>query len=265
MSRGNKTAAEVHDTGDRYRVRAVERVADILDALQDSDAGVTLGALAEATGVPKSSVFRYLATLEARGYVVKSTHNGRYTVGLALPSQRRYFELLGSRLRPLLEELRDRFGETVNLGVLDGNRVVYQEIIESRQAMRMAARRGERDYLHCTALGKAIAATLEEEALRRLLSTAGMPAKTGNTIVDVERYVGALEQVRADGYAIDDEENEEGARCVAVALVGFHVPVGVSVSGPAVRLPLADAAKLGAALVQEVPRLVRGAAAAVHG
>jgi IclR family transcriptional regulator, acetate operon repressor len=247
----------MRENGEQYTVRAVERVTDILDALQRSEQGLSLGALAELTEMPKSSVFRYLATLEARGYVAR-TADHHYTLGLSLPPQRQYFDLLGDRLRPLLVELRDRFGETVNLGVLDGDRLIYQEIVESRHAMRLAARRGDRDYLHSTALGKALMATLDDDEVRQIVPAAGMPARTRNTIVDIDDYLRALEQVRADGYATDDEENEEGARCVAVALRGLVVPAGVSVSAPAVRLSAAEAAKIAALLAREAPRLSRG-------
>jgi IclR family acetate operon transcriptional repressor len=254
----------MRDDGERYTVRAVERVTDILDALQRSDHGLSLGQLSELTEMPKSSVFRYLATLEARGYVARAADNGHYTLGLSLPSQRQYFHLLGDRLRPLLVELRDRFGETVNLGVLDGDRLMYQEIVESKHTMRLAARRGDRDYLHSTALGKALMATLNDEDVRRIVPAAGMPARTRNTIVDIDDYLLALEQVRADGYATDDEENEEGARCVAVALRGLLVPAGVSVSAPAVRLSSHEAAKIAGLLAREAPRLARGSVGPVR-
>ncbi len=256
---GTRIDDAVGQNGDRYSVRAVDRVADILDALQTSQRGASLATLAAATQMPKSSVFRYLSTLEARGYVVKSPQTGDYTLGLALPSQQRYFELLADRLRPVLEQLRDRFGETINLGVLDGEHVTYLAIIESRRTMRLAARAGDRDYLHSTAVGKAIAATLDLDEVRRLLPAAGLPARTPRTIVDVDEYLHALERIRADGYAIDDEENEEGARCAAVALDGLHVPAAVSVSAPAVRLSREQAAKIGAVLARDAPRISRSA------
>jgi IclR family acetate operon transcriptional repressor len=243
--------------GSQYSVRAVERVTDILDKLQEAVEGVSLVTLAETTGMPKSSVFRYLSTLEARGYVEKDPESGDYTLGLALPSRRRYFDVLAARVRPSLERLRDRFGETVNFGVLEGDRVLYVEIIESHKTMRLAARRGDRDYLHSTALGKAIAAGLGADEVRRILTASGMPANTPRTISDADAYLGAIEQVRADGFAIDDEENEAGARCVAVAVDGLRVPAGISVSAPAVRLSREEAAEVAVGLAAEARRLAR--------
>lgn len=241
----------------RYSVRAVERVADILDTLQQAESGASLARLAEVTGLPKSSVFRYLATLEARGYVERDPATGDFVLGVALPSHRRHFDLLIAHARPLLERLRDRFGETVNFAVLDDDKVRYLEIVESPKAMRLAARRGDRDYVHSTAVGRAIAAGLPERELRRILSSAGMPAMTPRTITSVDELLARLQDVRADGFAIDDEENEEGARCVAVALPGTRLPAGISISAPAVRLSREDARLVAAQLVDDASFLAR--------
>jgi IclR family acetate operon transcriptional repressor len=249
----------------RYSVRAVERVADILDTLQAEEGGASLVRLAEVTGLPKSSVFRYVATLEARGYVERDAVTGDFVLGVALPSHRRHFDLLIARARPLLERLRDRFGETVNFAVLDDDRVRYLEIVESRKAMRLAARRGERDYVHSTAVGRAIAADLPEAEVRRILASAGMPAMTPRTITAPDELLHRLAEIRADGYAIDDEENEEGARCVAVALHGARIPAGISVSAPAVRLSREEARRVAAQLVDDVSFLGRRITAAPGG
>lgn len=243
------------DHGSQYAVRAVDRVVGLLDTLKRAPDGVSLGVLAEATGMPKSSVFRYLATLEARGYVDKDPVTGDYSLGLALPSSRQHFDVLASRVRPTLERLRDRFGETMNFGVLDGDRILYVDIVESHRAMRLAAKRGDRDYLHSTALGKAIAAGLPESDLRRLLTNAGMPALTPRTITRAGDYLDLLATVRGDGFAMDDEENEHGARCIAVALPSLPVPAGMSLSAPAVRLPRDEAGKVALTLRTEANRL----------
>src|SRR5688500_14509329 len=127
-----------------YGVRAVQRALDVLDALAESPEGRTLAQLAEAANLPKSSIFRYLATLEARGYVERDGERGRFRVGRRLVTlHSRRLELLAHAARPHLDELRDRFQETVNLGVLDGGRVTYLQIVESPQAMRFAAREGD--------------------------------------------------------------------------------------------------------------------------
>ena len=140
------SSADDAPEGPAYYIRAVQRVCDILDLLQESEAGVALPAVADVTGLPKSSAFRYLVTLESRRYVERDPETGDYRLGLAfLPLQARQFDLLVQRARPILEDLRDRFGETVNLGLLDGNRVTYLMIVESAKGVRLAARPGDRD------------------------------------------------------------------------------------------------------------------------
>jgi IclR family acetate operon transcriptional repressor len=244
-----------------YSVRAAERVADLLDSLQAATDGLSLVALAAATGMPKSSVFRYLATLESRGYVEKDGDTGNYSLGPALPSASRYYDVLATRTRPVLERLRDRFEETANFAVLDGDRVVYVQIVESARAMRLAARRGDHDYAHSTAVGKAIAAQQSDDAVRTLLRASGMPARTPRTITRVDDFMDELARVREQGYAIDDEENEQGARCVAVALTGTRVAAGISISAPAVRLSHEQAQGVAKALSDEARRLSRRLAA----
>src|SRR5688500_8197869 len=102
-------------SGDRYVVRAVARALDILDRLESASGGLSLADPAEAVDPPKSSVFRYLPTLQTRGYVQQDHATGDYRPGLrAIPSHARHLELLRERARPLMEGLRDRFGETIN-------------------------------------------------------------------------------------------------------------------------------------------------------
>src|ERR1700741_1193524 len=187
-----------------YSIRAVQRVCDLLDLLQQEPDGTSLVRAAEVTKLPKSSAFRYLATLEARRYVERDPVNGEYRLGLALlPMQARQLDVLTRRARPYLERLQAEFGETANLGLLDGNRVVYLDIVESAHEMRLAARPGARDPLHAPALGKAIAAHLPAERVRSILKAEGMPRLTEHTITTQRDYMRALEDVREAEYALD--------------------------------------------------------------
>lgn len=217
-----------------YSVRAVHRVCDILDLLQNRPGRVSLAEVAETTGLPKSSVLRYLATLEARRYVQRDPATGDYDIGLALlPRQAQRFEILRQRVRPLLERLHDAFDETINLGILDGTRVYYLESIESSRGVRLAQPRGHRDPIHSTALGKAIAAQLPSEQVSAILTEEGMESRTSRTITRADAYFAELAQVRQDGYALDDTENDPDGRCLAVALAGTGS--AVSLSAPASR------------------------------
>lgn len=235
--------------GSSYTVRAAERVCGILDLLQASQDGVPLAAIANAMGLPKSSVFRYMVTLEAHRYVERNPETGTYQLGLAfLPFRARQFEILARRARPRLESLRDSFKETINLGMLDGRRVAYVDIVESPQPVRLAARRGDSDWIHSTALGKAIAADLPVERIRAMLTEEGMPKCTEYTITNIPDYFVELERVRELGYALDDRENVADGRCVAVPIRVPQLNLALSVSAPASRLTLEKAHEIAGVL-----------------
>jgi len=171
--------------------------------------------------------------------VERDLESGKYRLGFAvLPSQSRPLELLAERTKSHLERLRDRFRETVNLGVLDGHRVLYVEIMESPKAMRLSARRGDRDYIHSTALGKAIAAHLPEDQVLAILDAEGMPRLTSKTITSLDEYMTELKAVRVKGYALDHCENEPEGRCLAVPIVASHLPAAISLSAPKSHFPI---------------------------
>lgn len=235
-----KPAREPDSTEERtYSVRAVERVCSILNLLQQSVDGVSLLDVAGTTDLPKSSAFRYLWTLEAHRYVERDPETGLYRLGLGfLGMESRQLEVLRERTRPWLEKLRDELVESVNLGILDGDSVIYLDIVESRRGVRLAARRGDRDPIHSTALGKAIAAHFAESRVREILEHVGMPRRTDNTITDVDDYLAELAKVRRVGYAVDNGENEIDGRCVAVSIPGTRLPAALSMSAPAARFPV---------------------------
>jgi IclR family acetate operon transcriptional repressor len=220
-----------------HPIRSVDRVCDVLDTLANSPTGATLGEVAEATSLPKSSAFRYLTALAARHYVERDADAVVFRLGPAFrPQHTRRMDRLVGTAQPLLEQLRDRLGETTNLGVLDGTMVSHAIVCESRQMMRLAARVGDRAYVHSTALGKAICAQLPRHRVQSILDAVGMPALGPETIASPQAFFAELEQVRALGFGVDHGENQADGRCVAVALVGMDLPAGVSVSAPAHRL-----------------------------
>lgn len=219
-----------------YRIRAVDRVCDLLDALAESNEPIALAELAKACQLPKTSAFRYLATLEARRYVERTGDGTDYRLGFGLLAlQSSHLETLTEKARPILERLRDDLEETANLGILVGSSVVYLDILESPRSVRLAMRQGDKDAVHCTALGKAIAAQMPEDEVVQLLGTR-YERRTDHTAGTWQQLKDELEQVRASGYAVDDEENEIGGRCVAVHL-SLDVRAAISISAPSSRLP----------------------------
>lgn len=227
--------------------RSIRRTCGILRLIGASEGGVSLSDVAEASELPKSSAHRYLLVLEREGFVERDHLSGRYRLGMAFVAlHTRHADWLVQRARPLLERVRSEWDESVNLGMLSGNGVVYLDIVESPRAARLAARRGDLDSLHATALGKAILATFSDQEVLATLQKAGMEQRTHRTITDPKLLLAELARIRAAGYAVDDQENESEGRCVAVFVPGLSMPIAISVSGLASRLSM-----------QQVPEVAR--------
>jgi IclR family acetate operon transcriptional repressor len=212
---------------------------------------MSLSALTETAQLPKSTVFRYLATMEVCGYLQRDPTNDEFRLAsFFLSPQSERLGMIVRMARPHLQAVRDQVEETVNLAILDGRRVAYLDIVESPWAVSLTAREGTRDPLHATALGKAIAAQLPDERVRQILSIEGMPPRAGNTITDINVFHGVLADVRANRYAVDDCEVEDGGRCVAVPLELDRLPpAAISISAPAFRLSFESVESLSALLL----------------
>jgi DNA-binding IclR family transcriptional regulator len=139
---------------------------------------------------------------------------------------------------PFMRGLIEDFGETVNLAILEGGRVVYIEILEGTHSIRMAARPGQRDFAHSTAIGKAILAYSPASEAENVVKRHGLPTRTPATLTTLEGLRAELDIVRERGYSIDNIENELGVRCVAVPIFNhLSRPIAaISVSGPADRM-----------------------------
>lgn len=230
-----------------YPIRAVDRVCDILDLVQQEPDGLTLVDVARAVKLPKSSAFRYLAALEARGYVERDG-DGLFLVGLALNSER--LDVITQRVRPYLEKLRDEFGETVSLGMFDRGGVYYLAMEESQHATRTVQRPGVRYPVHSSAFGKVFTAWRPDGEVRLLLEREGMPRFTEFTITEPDSYLQELARVREHGYAVNDREGEPDSRCVAVPVHGLRLPIAMSMSAPVSRFGPEDIPAVAEALTE---------------
>jgi IclR family acetate operon transcriptional repressor len=225
---------------DPYRSTSVERAFELVDRVAAAGAGgITLAQLAAEVPTAKSTTHRYVTTLLDLG-VLRRDAAGQLFLGLKL------VELAGALLggdnlravaEPILHELVERTRETVHLGVPSEGHVTYIAKVESPQSIRLVSRIGARAPFHCSAMGKAILASLDDAALRVALERP-REVRTAHTITSLDALTAELEKVRAAGVAIDDEENELGVRCIGTAIRGTRgQPVAaVSVSGPASRM-----------------------------
>ena len=225
----------------KYQIAVVVRAMDALELLASSGQPMGAAEVASHLGIPRNGAFRLLTSLRSCGYVEQDAETRKYWLGLKL------FQLGnavfgGQDIRrlafPVLEKLRNRFQETVNLALLDGEQVLYVERIESPRSLRTATAIGTRAPLYCTSLGKAILAHLPPQQVETILSSGPLAARTGNTITDPQKLLAELELIRRRGYALDEEENMIGVRCVSAPIFDSlgTVLAAVSVSGPAQRI-----------------------------
>jgi IclR family transcriptional regulator, acetate operon repressor len=226
-----------------------DRVLAVLRSLGDYPRGVGLDQLARDVEIPKSSLHRALASLCRIGFA-EHDERGSYRLGLEFVRIAfAYYEQLDRRqvVEPLLDGLAARFGETAHYAELDGAEVVYlAKMTPPGRGAQMTSVVGGRNPAHCTALGKALLAyeLPDETAVDAYIDVHGpLMQRTERTRVETETLVSDLELVRVRGYALDDEESEEGINCIAFPLFLDHPahPTGsVSVAALAHRTGLAQ-------------------------
>lgn len=240
-------------------VSSVLKVFGILQALSEQkDIGVT--ELSQRIMMSKSTVYRFLQTMKTLGYVNQEGETDKYTLSLKL------FELGGRALEHQdLIQIADvqmyRLGkltkETLHLGALDENSVVYLHKIDSEYNLRMYSRIGRRCPLYSTALGKVMMAWLPEEEVRSMLAGVTFERFTEHTLANVDALLAELAQVREQGYAEDNEENENGLRCFGVPIYNRmgRIITGLSLSLPIVRFEERKRAELVSLLHEAAARI----------
>ncbi|SFR15588.1 DNA-binding transcriptional regulator, IclR family [Lentzea waywayandensis] len=231
---------------------AVEKTLAVLEALADHS---RITDIARVTGLPKSTVHRLLQAMVDRGFATISSDG--YLAGpriLALAGKvLRPIDTV-ERARPSLRALQESTGCTVHLAVLFGDELVYVDKIEADKPYRMASRLGMSLPAHGTAIGKAVLASLSTSELDAYLSRTGLPGRTPRTITSSPRLKSQLTRVRRSRFALDDEENEVGVRCVGAAIRDHAGTVigGLSASTLAMEHSLPELIALG-------PRVLRAA------
>jgi DNA-binding IclR family transcriptional regulator len=219
----------------------LDRALAMLDALAADGPDLSLADIAEKLELHKSTAHRLIMVLERHNLIERNSVTGRYRLGLKL------FELgtravarldLRERARPVLERLVLETSETVHLCILDDAEVVYLDKVEPERSVRMASSVGRRNPAYCTAVGKAILAYLPEAQVEAIVRKYGLKAVTANTITSFLDLKAELAKIREQGYSVDNEEIEEGVRCLGSVVRDFSGgPVAaISVSAPAFRL-----------------------------
>ncbi len=219
----------------------LERSLRVMELLARAPDGLSIAELSRQLSAPKSSIFNILATLEQTGYIRSSNGAGKYLLTTKLyrvgsATLARFS--LRQVLHPLLVELVAQTGETANLGILDGAEPIYVDSVEGSERVRVAVATGERLELHSTALGKALAAYLPREQLASLLKGRRLARRTPHTLTTTRALLAQLEQIRRQGYSLDDEEDHLDIRCLGAPVRddSGSVVAAVSLTAPKHRL-----------------------------
>jgi len=215
---------------------SVFRAFAIIEYLAGCEDWVSLRGLARDLGLVPATAYRFLSSLKSLGYVQQHPEDSRYQLTLKFASiSARVLERTQLRriARPYMERLTAVSNETTHLAVLEDNQIVYIDKVDNLQAMKMRSRVGTRGFVHSTAVGKSMLAFLPDDERNQILERLTLPPLTKNTLTDREEFCKRLEKIRARGYAVDDEENEVGIRCVGAPLFDHvaRVAGAVSVSG----------------------------------
>jgi DNA-binding IclR family transcriptional regulator len=230
-----------NEGGFPYRAQVLDRSFAILDVLGESNEDLSLADMGKKLDLNKSTSYRLLRTLERHRFAEKDFGTGKYRLGSKLLE-------LGARAvarfdlvtigRPYLEKLSAQTGETAHLGVLCDHEVVSMAAANGRHALRMSVTVGGKAPVHCSSLGKAILALLPENEVDMIVRKYGLKAYTRNTITRRSDLKAELAQIRTRGFAIDDQELEEGLKCIGAAVQDYSgtVVAALSVAGAALRL-----------------------------
>ena len=217
-------------------VQSIERAFGLLEVMADHGGMMGLSQLAAESGLPPPTIHRLVRTLVDLGYLRQEPSRQYVLAPKLIQLGESSSRMLAVWARPHLERLVNELGESANLAMLDGDQIVYVAQAQSRHSMRMFTEVGRRVLPHCTAVGKAVMANLPPGEARDILRRTGMPKHTDNTLDDPDEFARQLQAAAANGYAIDEGEQEVGVRCVAVAVPEAPARLAISISGPATRM-----------------------------
>jgi DNA-binding IclR family transcriptional regulator len=218
-------------------IQSLQRGLNILEIVAKSPAGMTLGEISRDVGLHSSTAFHLLRTLTTLGYLAQDPTTKRYHLGL------KSFQLAASSwteaqlfgiATPFLAEMAQRTGETSHLAVMEKGEVIIINRVGGTSPVVLAERVGYPRPAHSTAIGKVLLAYLPEPQLRGFLEKAELRRFTARTITAVSLLEEELMRVRRRGYAIDDEEDHQGIRCLAAPVWNFtgQVVAAIGMSGP---------------------------------
>ena len=231
---------QLHDTDERTNsVKSVMKAFLIMEEL-DKYGELSIGDISDRLNMDKATVHRLVKTIKEAGYINQNPDNRKYANSLKLLAMgNRVMDKTGIKhvSRPIMEELSEKTGETVNLGVRVGNKIFYIDKLESSSTIKVGHGIGTSVPCYCSGLGKAILAFTHEKEQLSILNSASFETFTENTITDIALLQEELKKIRKVGYSIDDEEYLIGLICIGAPIFDYHGdPIAaISVSCPKYR------------------------------
>ncbi|WP_084417619.1 IclR family transcriptional regulator [Chrysiogenes arsenatis] len=226
-----------------YIVQSVYNALDILEAFRESHSGeLDITTIREKFGLSKNTVIRLLATLEKHGYVEENHYTKNYRLGLKnFEISQAYISKIDllKMTEPILQEIVDTVDESAYIGVLRGKRVVYLNVVETTQAVRIMPRIGIVGQAYFTAIGKSQLSDFSNQHILEQLEKENLTiCSSGKPFQGNESFLAEMDRVREHGFSMDDEEFEEGVRCVGAPIRNYtgNIVAGLSISGPVQRM-----------------------------
>ena len=246
----------------KYRVRAVDRALSLLSVLHEHGPRLGLAEMSQALALHKSTVHRLLVVLERNRFVERDPRDGRYRLGIRLFelgwTARATFDITAQG-RPYLERLVEQTGEAAHLCVLHEDQMVSVANVESGRTWRTPFAVGKRVHPYCTSAGKSVLAYMDADEVEGIVTRHPLRAHTRRTITGLPQLRAELNTVRARGYAIDDEEFEEGLRCIGAPIRDCtgHTIAAVSIAGPTIRVTSASVPQIAELVMSAAEELSR--------
>ena len=217
-------------------VQSIDRVLDIIEVLSVEQEGLGVTEIAKRVDLHKSTAHRLITTLARRGYLNK-TENGNYKIGLKLiEAVSCYINSLElqTEARPYIARITAELGLTSHLGVLDGDQVVYIEKMDVFSGIKMYSQIGLRMHAYCSSLGKCLLSNFSKDELEKVMKDCSFIKFTPNTIDSMEGLHREMNKVRAQGWAMDNQEFEIGHRCIGAPIYDYRgdIIASISASGP---------------------------------
>ncbi|MEN6635640.1 MAG: IclR family transcriptional regulator [Clostridiaceae bacterium] len=217
-------------------VQVLDRALDLIELLATSEGGLGLAELSAATGLPKSTIHRILASYASRHYIEKDPDTSTYFLGhkfVEIASLYLNKIVLKTEAAPIMHEMASMFSAISYLGVVENTEVVYLERAEQFNSLRLYTQIGKREPLYCTALGKVLMAALPEEQFIHIAKHLTYKPYTPNSVTSFDAFAKEVQFAREHGYALDVEEHTVGSSCLAVPIFDYtrKVMAAMSISG----------------------------------